>query len=168
MSDKKVKNMNENRISITLSAADKASLTQAIQTLTDTLQPLLIALDAADKNALAKMKDKSVPFVEKVIQYAQSNPEFVPPFLNVAEMETDYKAFSQLNALIRPLMQIFRNMDDTAALCGSEAYIAALTYYNSIKQAAKMNVPNAKAIYDDLSVRFEAQKAAKKNPEDNK
>lgn len=160
--------MNENRISITLSAADKTNVTQAIQTITETLQPLLIALDAADKNALAKMKDKSVPFVEKVVQYAKSNPEFVPPFLNVPEMETDYKAFTELNALIRPLTQIFKNLDDTATLCGSEAYIAALAYYNSIKQAAKMNVPNAKAIYDDLSVRFEAQKAAKKNIGDNK
>lgn len=160
--------MNENRISIALSAADKTNVAQAIQTITETLQPLLIALDAADKNALAKMKDKSVPFVEKIIQYAKSNPEFIPPFLNVTEMETDYKAFTELNALIRPLTQIFKNMDDTATLCGSEAYIAALAYYNSIKQAAKMNVPNAKTIYDDLSIRFEAQKAAKKNIGDAK
>jgi hypothetical protein len=39
-------------------------------------------------------------------------------------------------------------------LAGSEAYIAALAYYNSVKQAAKMNVPGARAIYDDLSKRF--------------
>ncbi|HRH45953.1 MAG TPA: hypothetical protein PKY82_30200 [Pyrinomonadaceae bacterium] len=160
--------MNENRISLTLSEADRIAITQAMQTLLETLQPHLIALDVANKRALAKMKDKSVPFVEKAIQYAKSNPEFVPPYLDVAEMEVDYKAFGDLNNLLRALSQIVANLDDTAVLCGSEAYVAALAYYNSVGQAAKLNVPNAKAIYEDLSVRFEAQKTTKKTGEDNK
>lgn len=157
--------MNQNRISLTFSEADRTAVAQAIQTLATTLQPLLIALDAADKNALAKMKDKSMPFVDKVIQYTKSNPEFIPPYLNVAELEIDYKAFSELNALLRTIAPLIRNIDDTAVLCGSEAYIAALNYYNSTKQATKMNVPNAKGIYEDLKIRFEAQRATPKPPE---
>lgn len=156
--------MNENRISLTFSEADRTAITQAIQTLVSTLQPHLIALDAADKNALAKMKDKSVPFVEKVIQYTKTNPEFVPLYLDVPELEIDYKAFGELNALLRALAPLIRNIDDTAVLCGSEAWLAALNYYNSTKQATKMGVPNAKAIYEDLKVRFEAQRATAKKP----
>lgn len=45
--------------------------------------------------------------------------------------------------------------NDTIMMAGSEAYIAALMYYNSIKRVAAENVPGAKAIYDDLKVRFE-------------
>jgi hypothetical protein len=30
----------------------------------------------------------------------------------------------------------------------------SLSYYHSIKQAAQMNIPGAKAIYEDLKVRF--------------
>ena len=110
------------------------------------------------------MKDKSVPFLEKIIQYIESNPEFVPVFLNTAEMKKDFNAFTVLNNFLRPLAQITRNLEDTAMLCGSEAYSAGLIYYGSVKQAAKVNVPKAKAVADDLSVRFEAQKVSKKKP----
>lgn len=93
------------------------------------------------------------------------NPEFLPAFVDVAEMLKDFTGFNVLNGFLRPLQQITRNLDDTATLCGSEAILASLAYYNSVKQAVKMNVPKASAIYDDLSQRFEAQKARKIKPE---
>lgn len=80
-------------------------------------------------------------------------------------MKTDFQAFNALNNILRPLMQITKNLDDTATLCGSEAILAALAYYNSVKQGVKMNVPNAKAVYDDLSARFDAQKGRRAKPE---
>ena len=81
------------------------------------------------------------------------------------EMKKDFDAFSILNNFLRPLAQITRNLEDTAMLCGSEAYSAGLIYYGSVKQAAKVNVPKAKAIADDLSTRFESQKVKKKKAE---
>ena len=39
-------------------------------------------------------------------------------------------------------------------LSGSEAYIALLAYYNSVKIASRMNIAGATAIYDDLKQRF--------------
>jgi ABC-type uncharacterized transport system involved in gliding motility auxiliary subunit len=157
--------MNENRISLDISQVDMDAINLAIQTLADKLQPLLIALEAADRQSLAKMKDKSVPFLEKIVQYVQSNPEFVPIFLNTEEMKKDFKAFTILNNFLRPLAQITRNLEDTSMLCGSEAYLAGLVYYSSVKQAAKVNVPKAQAIADDLSTRFEAQKLKKSKAE---
>jgi hypothetical protein len=156
--------MNENSISLDIKESDAVEITKAIQVLADKLQPLLIALEASDRQSLAKMKDKSVPFIEKIIQYVESNPEFVPVFLNTDEMKKDFNAFTVLNNFLRPLAQITRNLEDTAMLCGSEAYSAGLIYYGSVKQAAKVNVPKAKAVADDLSVRFEAQKVSKKKP----
>lgn len=156
--------MNENRISIELSADDVAKINQAIQILTDVLQPVLIALDADDKRNMVKLGDKSVSFVEKAMQYVESNPEFLPPYMSVGEIKKDYTGFSQLKTVLRPLLQIIGNIDDTAALCGSEAFLAALAYYNSVSLAAKMKVPNAQAIYDDLSPRFAAQRANKPKP----
>jgi len=35
-------------------------------------------------------------------------------------------------------------------MADGESYINALSYYNSIKQAAKMDIPGAKSIYEDL------------------
>ncbi len=113
---------------------------------------------------MAKLGEKSVSFVEKTIQYSESNPEFVPPYMSAAEMKKDYTGFNQLNAFLRPLAQLVSNIDDTATLCGSEAMGQVSAYYNSTKLAAKMNVPNAQTIYEDLSQRFEAQKAKRLKP----
>jgi hypothetical protein len=151
--------MNENRISIEIPQADIDAVNAAVQVLMTKLQPFLVALEVGDKQSLAKMKDKSLPFMEKSLQYVNSNPEFVPAFLETNEMKKDYVAFTTLNNILRPLMQIVSNLEDTSVLCGSEAYQAALAFYNSVKLAKKLNVLGADAIYQDLSVRFEAQKA---------
>jgi hypothetical protein len=153
--------MSENRISISLSQTDVDAINQAIAVLAEKFQPILIALEADDKRSLAKLGEKSVSFVEKSVQYAESNREFLPQFVDAVEMKKDFQAFNVLNGFLRPLQQIVKNLDDSATLCGSESILASLTYYNSVKQAVKMGVPNASAIYDDLSQRFEAQKARK-------
>ncbi|GAB4329049.1 MAG: hypothetical protein OHK0038_03010 [Flammeovirgaceae bacterium] len=159
--------MTENRISINLSQSEIDKINAAIKTLSDILQPYLIALEAEDKAALPKIKDKTIAFAEKANQYIQNNPEFIPPYLDVNEFKKDYHAFNTLNQFLKPLVQLVSNLEDTATLCGSEALQAILMYYNSIKMAAKNNVPGAKSIYDDLSVRFEAQKALKKKDANN-
>ena len=57
--------------------------------------------------------------------------------------------------LARPIEQLNRTLDDTIMLSGSEAYVAALAYYNSVKRAAKINVPGALTIHEDLKKRFD-------------
>ena len=149
----------DNRIDFNITTAEKAAILQAITDLNNLLKPLLIALDPKEKQSLPKMSDKSIPFVEKVMQYMKSDAQFVPSYINVTDTDNDYKAFSDLREFLRPLAQITSNLDDTAVMAGSETWQAALTYYNAVKQAAKMGVPDAKAIYEDLRPRFEAQRA---------
>ncbi|TAH19974.1 MAG: hypothetical protein EAZ08_07430 [Cytophagales bacterium] len=121
------------------------------------LKPYLIALSPEERRQLLKMGDKTVSFVEKTLDYVKSNPEFVPAYMNVLEFEKDATAVKNLVSMLNPITQIEQGVDDTEMLAGSEAYTAALIYYNSVKQAAKNNIPNAAAIYDDLSKRFDGQ-----------
>jgi len=39
-------------------------------------------------------------------------------------------------------------------VAGSEAYNAALVFYNSAKGASRVNVPGSEAVYNDLQQRF--------------
>jgi hypothetical protein len=39
-------------------------------------------------------------------------------------------------------------------VAGSEAYDAALIFYNSMKGASRVNVPGSQAVYNDLQQRF--------------
>jgi hypothetical protein len=45
-------------------------------------------------------------------------------------------------------------------LAGSEAYVAALSYYNTVKLASQMDIPNSKTIYEDLKTRFKKSKTS--------
>ena len=49
------------------------------------------------------MGDKTIPFVEKVIEYASSNPEFIPSFMDLQELKNDFAAVMVLSQMFRPI-----------------------------------------------------------------
>jgi len=144
----------ENIISIEITPEDKTTIETALTSLQTVFPKYVIALTPTQKKEMAKMSDKSIAFVEKVSDYKTSNPEFVPAYMDVAEFDKDLKAVRELREFQRVMEQQNSSLVDTIMLCGSEAYKAALAYYNSVKQGAKMNVTAAANIYSDLKKRF--------------
>lgn len=116
--------------------------------------PFTINLTNDEKSTMLKMGDKSIPFVDKSLGYAQANANLVPPYLNVAELKKDVELVRQLDPVYRLIMQLASAIDDTYTALGSEAFTASLTFYNTVRDAAKRNVPGAAAIYEDLKERF--------------
>lgn len=57
-------------------------------------------------------------------------------------------------AIVSLINQLSNYFDDTKLAARSEAYSAALYYYGSVQQAASVNLPGAKAIYDELKEYF--------------
>jgi hypothetical protein len=118
------------------------------------LKPYLIALTPAERQAIPKMSDKTLPFVEKTIAYGQTAPEFAPQYMNKEALESDHTNYEQLIPLFRLVKQLSDGLDDTSMQAGGACYTNALNYYNSVKQAARIDVPGAKAIHEDLRKRF--------------
>ena len=132
--------------------------------LTALLSPYVDALTPEERISILKMGDKTIDFVIKALEYVKTNPQFAPAYLNVEGLNTDVAAVNGLTEIEQPVKSLAMQLDDTIMVAGSEAYTAALTFYNSVKEAAKRNVPGAKAIADDLKVRFErAHKKESKN-----
>lgn len=154
----------ENRFAFNITPEEKIKILKTVNELATMLKPYLIALDKRDKQLLAKMSDRSIPFVEKSLQYMTADAQFVPSYLDVPEAAEDFEAFQDLREILRPIEQIADNLDDTTTLAGSEAWQASLTYYNAVKAASKAGVLDAKTIYDDLKIRFEEQRAKPKPP----
>lgn len=150
----------DNLVSIQIPEEDQAAVRAALATLEEKLQPHLIALTTAEKRGLPKMRDKTQPFVEKAIEYADKNPSFVPGFMNVPEVKIDFQAYSLLTEFFRDVEKFYQTLNDTILLCGSEAYKGALQFYKSVRQAAKSGIPGAQVIYDDLKQRFERSKSS--------
>ncbi len=153
-----------NRISLTLSEADRADLQAAIRTLQDKLLPVLVDLNPQDRRELPKMGDKTLAFVAKALDYAQANPSLCPPYLDVAEFQKDMATVQLLQGLLRPLSQVADIVDDSLMLAGSEAYAAALVFYQSAKSAQRSAVPGAATVADDLATRFPGRSAASRAP----
>ena len=129
--------------------------------LVDLLKPYLFNLTPADRQGRLKLGDKTLAFVEKSFDYAQSNPTFVPAYLDMEMFDTDMKDTTGLRVLQMTLAQLISGVDDTIMVSGGEAYNESLIFYNAIKQAAKQNVPGAKSIYNELQKRFPGRPAKK-------
>ncbi|MBN7816650.1 hypothetical protein J0A69_14470 [Algoriphagus sp. YJ13C] len=152
----------ENRISIEIPDADLSAALDHINAARAILAPFLIALTPDDRRTIPKMSDGTRPFVEKVMDYVVSEPQFLPPFLPVAEMQKDWKAVNGLEPLLKAANLLCDNLSDTVMLAGSETLEGGLGYYNTTKYAARLNAPNAKGIYEDLKKRFNKKPSASK------
>ena len=145
----------DNKISIEIPPADLQAIKDAIAVLQTKLGPLLIALTTDQRKKRVKMGEASKPFVEKVLEYAVSNPQFLPAFASVPEMDKDWKAHQELNPVYNSLNQITSNLSDTLLELGHDLMKPAKAYYKMVQVGVKMDVPNAKPIEADLSVRYE-------------
>lgn len=152
-------------ISAGLKPDDKNEIISLIQQLTQKM-PFLINLTPEERSNLPKMGDKSIPFVEKTLELAVTNPQLVPPFVNVEELRKDFSLAMDLRDILIMVKQLYEKLDDTTLAAGSEAYVSALSFYNSAKNASKMNVPGTDAVVNELSKRFVGQgKSPQPNPQ---
>lgn len=136
-------------------AGDLKQIKEAIAVLQAKLEPNLISLIVEERKNLNKMGEVSRPFVEKVMEYVEINPEFKSPYNNVEEMNKDWTLINQLGSVFNILNQICSNLDDTLLEAGAEVLDQANKYYGSVQIAAKDGMPNSKKVYEDLAVRYE-------------
>jgi hypothetical protein len=151
----------ENKVSIEISKADLQAVKDAILSIGNILNPYLIALTDEERKTMLKMGEATEPFVAKVMDYVVSNPQFLNPFTDVPEMQKDWKAISDLLPIYRMMDQLCSNMSDTLMEAGREVLEPSLSYYNAVKMGVRMNVPDAKPIYEDLRKRWERRKKTK-------
>lgn len=118
------------------------------------LKPYLTPLTKEDKRGVPKMGTRTMEFVYKVIEYAQSHPQFSPAGVTAADMDIDRKGREDVSRIIKAVIAFYDELDDTHVKAGSEFYKTALEYFDSVKRAAERNIPGAKAIVDDIDIYF--------------
>jgi hypothetical protein len=153
---------NGNQISLSIPPEELEQAKQFYAQGNAILAPYLISLTNDQKAILPKMGEKSIPFVTKAAEYLAIPTTPTPPYVDAAELKIDISAYETLRQIRQVVAPTLEMLDDTMLLCGSEAYIAVLAFYNYLKGAAKMGVPGAKTIYDDLSTRFPGRTTVKK------
>jgi hypothetical protein len=123
------------------------------------INPHVITLSNRDRMEMLKMGDKTLSFVSKAYDFAQQNSEMIPPYLDLPAFAVDLADATNLRALILSCRQLADALDDTAMIAGSEAYNAALVFYQAAKAASKQHVNGAKEVSKELQERFPRGKA---------
>ncbi|RIW15916.1 hypothetical protein D0X99_10890 [Algoriphagus lacus] len=145
----------ENRVSYTIPAEDLKQIKEAIAVLQTKLDPNLLSLTIQGRKDLNKMGEASRPFVGKVMEYIETNPEFKSPYNKPEEMNKDWTLINQLGPIYNVLNQTVSNLDDTLMEAGAELLDQANKYYGSVQIAAKDGMANSKKVYEGLAVRYE-------------
>ena len=157
----------ENKVSITIDEEAMTTISQALTAIRQNL-PELINLKEEERHVLPKMGDKTVAFVNKNLEYAKQNPRVVPGFLDMVEFEKDVIAVNDFRKVLIPLQQLVEKLNDTTLQAGSEAYTAALIFYNAVKGATKAGEPGMKNVYDNLQSRFPGHTKTNDSSKDSK
>lgn len=155
-----------NRVSITITDAQKNDIKDKTADLATVTNDFTTVIDKDTLNSLSTIADGRIPFVEKVAQYAVSNPEFLQPLADVGEFQIDFKAFKDLREVVLPMRVIVNNLLASMRVSGSEAWRFALNYYSSLQFHARMGVPGAQTILDELRPLFEGKSDGKNSGEE--
>lgn len=84
-----------------------------------------------------------------------AHPELVPSYVNVPEMGKDSALWEVLAELASCAREICEGILDTQQAVGNDLFLAYLSFYQNVGQAAKRNVPGSTAIYDSLKPYFQ-------------
>lgn len=123
----------QNRITATLTEADRQAVLDAFQVITSKL-PFLISLSPEERRELPKMGDKSVAFVRKSVELAQGGSAYLPGAFDAAEFRADLTLYDALLPILQQAMMLQEKVEDTMTLLGSDLYVAALDHYAAAKR----------------------------------
>jgi hypothetical protein len=124
--------MSEQKLSVTMTAAEVEAVMSAIQTIKQKM-PFLLALTSEERRALPQPGDRGRAFIGKALEVATQNPAILPGFFSLDELRKDVELSQTLQPILLSLAQLQGMIEDTARVATSEAYSGALNVYSYAK-----------------------------------
>ena len=150
-------NLSENRINVVLAAADITAINTAIATILSKV-PANTTLTDEQRLSYNAINVANKVFAEDCYTEAQQNGSgIMPGFINLTNMQNDLTVFDQLDLIESALNNVTQRIADAKRIAGHEGYGQSNVIHDAFKTANNSGIPNAKASYDKLKVRFEAQ-----------
>jgi len=144
--------MLENKIDVVVTDENKTAVANAVQAVHDAL-PFLLDLTPDERRKMLVLGDRSVAFVNKALELADLNSDFLPGSFNVEEMRKDVNLYNDLRAIRASIVSLQELMEDTIMQAGNEAYSAALVVYHYAK-STRMHAEGLDELVDEMSKRF--------------
>jgi hypothetical protein len=100
------------------------------------LIPYILALTSLERQGMPKNGRKTIGFVKKAYDFAQQNPNLVPPYLEMTVFGMDFANAHGLWIFHNMVLKLGEGIGDTEMVTRSEAYQAAFVFYRFVKMTA--------------------------------
>ena len=126
------------------------------------LDPYLVVLTLPERQGLIKIGDGSFSFLELSHEFAVEYPDLFPAFMEAAVFKEEFFTVQKLWSFFNKLSQLRDNISDTKMAAGSHALDTALAFYQTVKIAARCDLPGARVIYEELKPKVPARRQRRK------
>lgn len=144
-----------NRISVNIPADALQEALKKVNEALSLVKPYLLpGLTTDEISGMAKLGEKTEPFVEKGLEFTMSNPRFMPSWGNAAEASKDYKYFSDLRPLDILVQQFGELLSHSRIEAGAESLAEINIYYKAVRAAHEAGDAEATPIFEELNKRY--------------
>lgn len=156
---------NDNRISAVITDAQVTDILGHFGSIHSALN-FLVNLTPEERRHLVSMGTARAGMDTDFINAMTAHPTLVPSYVNMTELNKDKELRRQFARIIGPAMELCEALSDTNGLAASDSMMAYLSFYASVKDAARRNVPGADTVLATLSQYFPTGRrtAPAKNP----
>lgn len=124
---------------------------QALEQIQTILSRSVFNPDNQEFNSSPETDESLDSYANRILEELLDNLGISLTLADVEEHETDSDPESTLLSIFHALKELQTKLEDTITWHRAEAYLFALSYHNSVKEAVKANIPGAKEINDELN-----------------
>ena len=127
-------------------------------------RPYLVVLTPPERRNLFEIGTESLKFLEMSHGIAVDYPEMFPSIMEVAAFREEFFNIYELHQVSGKIDQLKNVITDTKMLAGRNTLDTALVFYNTVKIAARHDIPGARQIYEELKPAFKSGVQKQKKP----
>ena len=114
------------------------------------LTPYLVDFNPEERQVLVEIGTEAYSFLEKSYKLAFENPPLFPAFVKSTVFGEDFSIVRELRSFAGKLDMFLNNVIDMEMAAGNNALEAALVFYQTLKIAARRDIPGARVLYEEL------------------
>jgi hypothetical protein len=139
----------DNRISAELAAEAKAQILTKLREI-KALLPFLVTLTPKERKGTPTIGTERTGMVVAFTASMNAHPEFIPGFVEMPEVTLDRDLREAMLEVFMATTELQEAQADTLQVIGRDLYMAFMSYYANVQQAAKRGVPGAETVLNDL------------------
>ncbi len=145
----------DNVISVEFTTEEIQKINEAIATIETILRGKTINLTPEERQQYGRIADRNKLLVDKCKTYMEQYATSLPPTLDKAEFDRDYKARTEIEPVIKRLSVVQTMFSDMKTLLDFDNFNAAVSYYRFVKFLASQNAAGMSAVYADLRTHYQ-------------